>query len=165
VRKNSVFGNLFKKKTKSSKDEDVIRDEEPLELKVTAPSAPIQSEAARQTESLDNGWGSTRAAESDELRNSHRFGTNEKFESKSKHTTTDVNFSRDMVPFTRCGLQSTRLYDLKLRKSNGKLIWITMHLLSQPIAAAALPLPRFCGQTHLCIHFWTMTPAYTMCSF
>jgi hypothetical protein len=110
VRKNSVFGNLFKKKMKkSSKDEDIIRDEEPLESKVTAPSAPIQPEATRQTKSLENGWGSTQAAESDqavELPHSEHFGTNETFESKSEDTTTDVNISRDMVSFTRCGLQS-----------------------------------------------------------
>jgi len=101
VRKNSVFGNLFKKKMKKSfKDEDVIRDEEPLESKVTALSAPIQSEAIRQAKSLENGWGGTQFAESDqavEPPNSEHFVTNETFESKSKDTTTDVNISRDMA--------------------------------------------------------------------
>jgi hypothetical protein len=142
VRKNSVFGNLFKKKTKkSSKDEDVVREEEPVEIKVTAIAAPIQSEADRSGNSLDNEWNNPVRLRIDQkpeaMNNPPTIAVNEQYE-KSKHTPTGAEISKELVLSEKADILTvSRCSVLKLRRGSQISIRTTMPLLLRPMAAAA----------------------------
>jgi hypothetical protein len=140
VRKNSVFGNLFKKKTKkSSKDEDVVREEEPVEIKVTAIAAPIQSEADRSGNSLENEWNNPVRLRIDQkpeaMNDPPTIEINEQYE-KSKHTPAGISKElvlsekSDILTVSRCSV-------LKLLRGSQRSIRTTMPLLLRPMAAAA----------------------------
>jgi hypothetical protein len=106
VRKNSVFGNLFKKKTKkSSKDEDAVREEGSLEVQINPTSEPLRQASAKEIDSLRNDWANPIQLETDQVMNSGNerpgLGANdERSENALKHTTTDVSNWKDLVTFT-----------------------------------------------------------------
>jgi hypothetical protein len=169
-RKNSVFGNLFKKKQKKpSKDEDISREQEPTEKKSnisSAATAATKAEANDSEDLLRNDWenaSATRYGPTTQISGGNQSRGIEDQE-RTKYTSPDANLSPKQV--THSILKAPRLlfrnYGHKLRRILLRWILISICLQRLRVKAAISKRHRFHGQMPRYIPSWTMIPAFAM---
>ena len=173
-RKNSVFGNLFKKKQKKlSKDEDISRELEATEKKGSTSTAAATATAATQAEAeanesedlLRNDWATASAPGHGVTTQISRGNQGRAIEDqeRTKYTSPDANLSPKEVmhSYSKVHCLLFRNYDLKLRHI---LLWIPipMRLRRLRVKAAKSKRRRFHGQMPRYIPSWTTIPAFGM---
>lgn len=167
-RKNSVFGNLFKKKQKKlSRDEDNSREQDTKERNVNVPAA-VLTEANDNDDLLRNDWTNISATESGDYQQSSAIN-------QSRGVPADR--TTYMSPEPLSPNQVTRLLSFecslliffsnsmrRLPRNPSKQIPI----FSLPALVMQTPISkplRFHGLMHHCIHFWKMILAFGMCLY
>jgi hypothetical protein len=172
-RKNSVFGNLFKKKQKKpSKDEDIPREQEATEKKgsISAAAAAAASASATQAEANDSedllrkdwtntsatGYGATTQIAGDNQ------GRGIEDHERTKFTSPDENLSPKQVTHSILTAPSSlfRSYGHKLRRILLRWIPISMRLQRQRVKAVMFKCHRFHGQMPRYIPSWTTIPVF-----
>jgi hypothetical protein len=165
-RKNSVFGNLFKKKQKkSSRDEDNSREQEAKERKNSIPA--VHKEANESEDLLRSDWTTVHATDSEDNKQSSAINQSRGFPADSITYASPEPLSPKQVIrmlSLECSLLIDRSYMWRLPRSLSMQILTSS--LPQLLVEAPISKPRrFHGLMHRYIHSWTMTLAFGMCLY